>query len=104
VEVLTAGSQPAGAIDPKVAAALGEIGVSLAGEYPKPLTDEVVRAADIVVTMGCGDACPIYPGRRYLDWDLPDPAVLSMDGVRGVRDDIDRRVRSLLAELDATNT
>ncbi|MFZ2964313.1 MAG: metalloregulator ArsR/SmtB family transcription factor [Rhodoglobus sp.] len=103
VEVLTAGSQPAGAIDPKVAAALDEIGVSLAGEYPKPLTDEVVRAADVVVTMGCGDACPVYPGRRYLDWDLPDPAMLPLDGVRAVRDDIDRRVRSLLAELDATN-
>jgi arsenate reductase len=101
VEVLTAGSQPAGAIDPKVSAALDEIGVSLAGEFPKPLTDEVVRAADIVVTMGCGDACPIYPGRRYLDWELADPAVLGMDGVRAVRDDIDRRVRALLAEIDS---
>ncbi len=103
VEVLTAGSQPAAAIDPKVAAALDEIGVSIAGEYPKPLTDEVVRAADIVVTMGCGDACPVYPGRRYLDWDLPDPAMLPLDGVRAVRDDIDRRIRALLPELDATN-
>lgn len=101
VRVLTAGSQPAGAIDPRVIAALDEIGVSIDGEFPKPLTDEVVRAADVVVTMGCGDACPVYPGRRYLDWDLPDPATLTMDGVREVRDDIDRRVRQLLAELDS---
>ena len=101
VRVLTAGSQPAGAIDPRVIAALDEIGVSIDGEFPKPLTDEVVRAADVVVTMGCGDACPVYPGRRYLDWELPDPATLTMDGVREVRDDIDRRVRQLLAELDS---
>lgn len=101
VQVLTAGSQPAGAIDARVVAALDEIGVSIDGEFPKPLTDEVVRAADVVVTMGCGDACPVYPGRRYLDWDLPDPATLTMDGVREVRDDIDRRVRQLLAELDS---
>jgi arsenate reductase len=101
VRVLTAGSQPAGAIDPRVIAALDEIGVSIDGEFPKPLTDEVVRAADVVVTMGCGDACPVYPGRRYLDWNLPDPATLTMDGVREVRDDIDRRVRQLLAELDS---
>lgn len=101
VQVLTAGSQPAGAIDSRVVAALDEIGVSIDGEFPKPLTDEVVRAADVVVTMGCGDACPVYPGRRYLDWDLPDPATLTMDGVREVRDDIDRRVRQLLVELDS---
>ncbi len=100
VRVLTAGSDPAGLINPKIVAALDEIGIPLDGEYPKPLTDEVVRAADYVVTMGCGDACPIYPGKRYLDWDLPDPAELSMDGVRHVRDDIDRRVRGLLAELN----
>ena len=99
VRVLTAGSEPAGLINPKITAALDEIGVSTAGEYPKPLTDEVVRAADYVITMGCGDACPIYPGKRYLDWDLPDPAALSMDGVRHVRDDIDSRVRALLSEL-----
>lgn len=99
VRVLTAGSEPAGSINPLVAAALDEIGVPLAGEYPKPLTDEVVRAADVVVTMGCGDACPVYPGRRYLDWQLPDPATLSMPGVRAVRDDIETRVRGLLSEL-----
>lgn len=99
VRVRTAGSEPAGAVNPMVVAALDEIGVPVDGEFPKPLTDEVVRAADVVVTMGCGDACPVYSGRRYLDWDLDDPAGLSMDGVRAVRDDIDRRVRGLLAEL-----
>lgn len=100
VRVRTAGSEPAGAINPLVVAALDEIGVPVGGEFPKPLTDEVVRAADVVVTMGCGDACPVYSGRRYLDWELDDPAVLSMDGVRAVRDDIDSRVRHLLAELE----
>ncbi|MGV8859239.1 metalloregulator ArsR/SmtB family transcription factor [Rhodoglobus sp.] len=99
VRVLTAGSQPTETVNPKIVAALDEIGVSIDGEYPKPLTDEVVRGADVVVTMGCGDACPIYPGRRYLDWELPDPADMAMDGVRAVRDDIDRRVRELLQSL-----
>ena len=104
VRVLTAGSAPAGSINPKIIAALDEIGVPVGGEYPKPLTDEVVRAADYVITMGCGDACPIYPGRRYLDWDLPDPADLAMDGVRAVRDDIDTRIRALLADMKIVNT
>ncbi len=99
VRVLTAGSEPAGAVNPLVVAALDEIGVSLAGEFPKPLTDEVVRAADVVVTMGCGDACPVYPGRRYVDWDLADPARLSLEHVRIVRDEVETRVRTLLAEL-----
>lgn len=103
VRVLTAGSEPAEAISPLIVAALDEIGIPIGGEYPKPLTDEVVRAADYVITMGCGDACPVYPGRRYLDWDLPDPAGLAMDGVRAVRDDIEGRVRSLLAEIDSLN-
>ncbi|MCU1410501.1 MAG: hypothetical protein JWR04_1208 [Rhodoglobus sp.] len=103
VRVLTAGSEPAGSINPKIIAALDEIGIPIGGEYPKPLTDEVVRAADYVITMGCGDACPIYPGRRYLDWDLPDPADLSMDGVRAVRDDINTRVRALLADMAVMN-
>ena len=101
VRVLTAGSEPAGSINSKILAALDEIGIPVGGEYPKPLTDEVVRAADYVITMGCGDACPIYPGKRYLDWDLSDPAELSMDGVRQVRDDIDGRVRELLTELNS---
>jgi len=100
VRVLTAGSQPASAINPRVIAALDEIGVPLNGEFPKPLTNEVVRGADVIVTMGCGDACPVYPGRRYLDWELDDPAVLSMVGVRAVRDDVDERVRHLLTELE----
>jgi len=103
VRVLTAGSEPAGAVNPKIVAALDEIGIAVGGEYPKPLTDEVVRAADYVVTMGCGDACPIYPGRRYLDWELPDPAGLDMAGVRKVRDEIDARVRGLLAEMGVLN-
>ena len=100
VRVLTAGSHPASAINPRVVAALDEIGVLLDGEFPKPLTDEVVRGADVIVTMGCGDACPVYPGRRYLDWELDDPAVLSMAGVRAIRDDVDQRVRHLLTELE----
>lgn len=103
VRVLTAGSEPAGSINPLIVSALDEIGIPVGGEYPKPLTDEVVRAADFVVTMGCGDACPIYPGRRYLDWDLPDPAEMTMDGVRAVRDDVERRVRELLTEIDVVN-
>jgi len=100
VRVLTAGSAPAGSISPVVLAALDEIGISAAAEFPKPLTDEVVRGADYVITMGCGDACPVYPGRRYLDWELPDPAGMPLDGVRAVRDDIEARVRGLLAELN----
>ena len=79
--------------------ALDEIGVPIGGEYPKPLTDEVVRAADVVVTMGCGDACPIYPGRRYLDWEIEDPAGLPLARVRDIRDDIEVRVRQLLTTL-----
>ncbi|HYU56457.1 MAG TPA: arsenate reductase ArsC, partial [Actinomycetota bacterium] len=79
--------------------AMAEVGVDLSREFPKPLTDGVVRAADVVVTMGCGDACPVYPGRRYLDWDLPDPAGKDVAEVRPIRDEIDRRVRGLFAEL-----
>ncbi|MGW4929913.1 metalloregulator ArsR/SmtB family transcription factor [Agromyces sp. NPDC004153] len=99
VHVRTAGSEPAGEVRGTILAALDEVGVPLAGEYPKPLTDEVVRAADVVITMGCGDACPIYPGRRYLDWDLDDPVGRPIADVRAIRDDIDRRVRDLLATL-----
>lgn len=99
VAVHTAGSEPAGDIRHTVVTALNEIGVSVGGEYPKPLTDEAVRAADVVVTMGCGDACPIYAGRRYLDWEIEDPVGKSLDGVRAIRDDIEARVRRLLEEL-----
>ena len=86
-------------VAPAIVTALDEIGVSLGGEFPKPLTDEAVRAADVVVTMGCGDACPVYPGRRYLDWDLDDPVDQPLATVRRIRDDIDNRVRHLLVEL-----
>jgi len=99
VHVRTAGSAPANAVRSVVVTALDEIGVPIGGEYPKPLTDEVVRAADVVVTMGCGDACPVYPGRIYLDWDLDDPVGLPIARVRDIRDDIERRVRSLLDSL-----
>jgi arsenate reductase len=100
VNVRTAGSAPASAIRPVIVAVLDEIGVPIGGEYPKLLTDEVVRAADVVVTMGCGDACPVYPGRRYLDWDLRDPVGLPMAEVRDIRDDIEARVRDLLSSLN----
>jgi protein-tyrosine-phosphatase len=99
VHVRSAGSTPASEINPAVVAAMDEVGVDLSEEYPKPLTDEVVRAADVVITMGCGDACPVYPGKQYVDWDLPDPQSRSLEEVRGIRDEIDRRVRSLLDEL-----
>lgn len=99
VRVRTAGSAPIDAIRPAVVTALDEIGVPLGGEFPKPLTDDVVRAADVVVTMGCGDACPVFPGRRYLDWSVADPAGQPLTRVREIRDDIDGRVRGLLDEI-----
>jgi arsenate reductase len=99
VHVQTAGSAPATGIRPMVVGVLDEIGVAIGDEFPKPLTDEVVRAADVVVTMGCGDACPVYPGRRYLDWELEDPVGKPVDEVRAIRDDVEVRVRGLLDEL-----
>jgi len=99
VMVRSAGSTPADEIDPAVVQAMAEVGLDISGEVPKGLTDQSVRGADAVVTMGCGDACPVYPGKRYLDWDLPDPAGKSLDEVRPIRDEIDRRVRALLEEL-----
>ncbi|MGK3951155.1 arsenate reductase ArsC [Microbacterium sp. I2] len=101
VHVRSAGSQPGERILPEVALVLAEIGLDVTDEFPKPLTDDVVRAADAVVTMGCGDACPLYPGKRYLDWQLDDPAELDLDGVRRVRDEIRERVEQLLGELTA---
>jgi protein-tyrosine-phosphatase len=97
--VRSAGSTPANEIDPAVVEAMGEVGLDLSREFPKPLTDEAVRAAEVVVTMGCGDACPIYPGKRYLDWDLPDPAGRRIEEVRAIRDEIEHRVLALLDEL-----
>jgi arsenate reductase len=93
------GSDPAGRINPSAVAVMAERGIDISGEYPKPWTDEIVRAADVVITMGCGDACPVFPGRRYEDWDLPDPAGKDIDDVRPVRDEIERRVRHLLTSL-----
>jgi arsenate reductase len=99
VQVRSAGSDPAEEINPAVVAAMAEVGVDLSREHPKPLTDDAVWAADAVVTMGCGDACPVYPGKRYLDWDLPDPAGQDLETVRAIRDEIDARVQRLLADL-----
>ncbi|MBW3610853.1 MAG: arsenate reductase ArsC [Actinobacteria bacterium] len=100
VQVRSAGSNPADQVNPAAVAAMDEMGVDMSKEFPKPLTDEVVQAADVVVTMGCGDACPVFPGKRYLDWELTDPAGRSVDEVRAIRDEIDARVRDLLAELE----
>jgi arsenate reductase len=101
VHVRSAGSNPAEAVNPLVAKAMAEVGVDLAEAFPKPLTDEVVRAADVVVTMGCGDACPIYPGKRYEDWEVGDPAETeALVDVRRIRDDIDERVARLLEALE----
>lgn len=102
VHVRSAGSQPGGEILPQVARALAELDLEVGDEFPKPLTDDVVRAADAVITMGCGDACPLYPGKRYLDWQLDDPADLDLDGVRRVHDEIRGRVEQLLSELIAS--
>ncbi len=99
VHVRSAGSDPGEQINPAVVEAMTEIGVDMSEAFPKPLTDEVVRAADAVVTMGCGDACPIYPGKRYEDWELDDPADEDLETVRRIRDEIDARVQRLIAEL-----
>ncbi len=99
IHVRSAGSSPADELDPAVIEAMREVGVDMSEEFPKPLTDEVVRAADVVITMGCGDACPIYPGKRYEDWVLDDPAAQDIDTVRRIRDEIDGRVQRLISEL-----
>jgi arsenate reductase len=103
VQVRSAGTVPADEINPAVVEAMAEVGIDISKESPKSLTDEVVRHADAVITMGCGDACPIYPGKRYLDWDLTDPAGKGLEEVRPIRDEIDRRVRALLDELVSSN-
>ena len=94
------GSEPGSEVNPAAIAAMQEVGIDISREFPKPWTDEIVRAADVVVTMGCGDACPIFPGKKYQDWDLPDPSGLTVEAIRPIRDEIGRRVRRLLEELD----
>jgi arsenate reductase len=96
------GSEPGVEVNPAAIAAMREVGIDITQEFPKPWTDEIVRAADVVVTMGCGDACPVFPGKRYLDWELTDPAGLAVDDVRPIRADIEQRVRGLLAEIGIT--
>jgi protein-tyrosine-phosphatase len=102
LHVTSAGSQPAEQLNPAVVQAMAEIGLDISREFPKPLTAGKVQAADVVITMGCGDACPIYRGKRYLDWDLPDPAGLDLAAVRQIRDDIAQRIQHLLTELVTT--
>jgi len=99
VHVRSGGSEPTDQINPAVVEAMNEVGIDVSREFPKPMTDEVVRAADVVITMGCGDACPIYPGKRYEDWELEDPAGRGVESVREIRDEIERRVRALVDEL-----
>ena len=99
IQVRSAGSAPAEEINPNAVVALEELGVDMGEAFPKPVTDDLVRAADVVITMGCGDACPIYPGKRYEDWDLDDPSGQDLDTVRRIRDEIDRRVQVLVGEL-----
>lgn len=99
IHVRSAGSDPADELNPAVITAMEEVGVDMSDEFPKPLTDEAVRAADVVITMGCGDACPIYPGKRYEDWVADDPAGQDLETVRRIRDEIDGRVQTLISEL-----
>ena len=96
------GSEPGKEVNPSAILAMQEVGIDITGEFPKPWTDEIVRAADVVVTMGCGDACPLFPGKRYEDWTLDDPAGHDVDAVRPIRDEIEQRVRSLLDSLGVT--
>jgi protein-tyrosine-phosphatase len=102
VRVTSAGSEPASQVNPAVAAAMAEIGVDISRQIPKPLAAGQAEAADIVISMGCGDACPVFPGKRYLVWELPDPAGLSVEQVRPIRDAIAARVRALLKELEVS--
>jgi len=99
VRVRSAGSDPAAELNPVVVEAMREVGIDMTHEYPKPLTDDAVREADVVITMGCGDACPIYPGKRYEDWALDDPAGQDLETVRRIRDEIDVKVQNLISEL-----
>lgn len=96
------GSEPGNEINPAAIEAMAEVGIDITGEYPKPWTDEIVQAADVVITMGCGDACPIFPGKRYENWELPDPAGQGIEAVRPIRDQIDHRIHQLLAQLNVS--
>jgi arsenate reductase (thioredoxin) len=100
VDVYSGGSSPGPTTNPSAVAAMAEVGIDIASELPKAWTDEVARAADVIVTMGCGDACPFYPGKRYEDWELADPAGQPLDAVRAIRDEVEARVRGLIASLD----
>ncbi len=99
VDIFSGGSEPADQVNPVVVAAMAEVGIDLADEAPRPWTDAVIRTADVIVTMGCGDACPVFPGKRYIDWELDDPSGKTLEEVRSIRDDLERRVRGLLAEV-----
>jgi protein-tyrosine-phosphatase len=99
VDVFSGGSEPADQVNRTAVAAMAEKGIDISGEIPQPWADEIVRAADVVVTMGCGDACPVFPGKRYLDWEVDDPAGKTVEEVRSIRDDLEQRVRALMAEL-----
>jgi arsenate reductase len=100
VDVLSGGSNPASQVNPAAVEAMAEAGIDIAGQFPRPWTDEIIGATDVVVTMGCGDACPVIPGKRYVDWELDDPAGKPVEAVRAVRDEIEQRVRALLSDLD----
>ena len=99
IEVRSAGSQPADQVNPAAVSAMAELGIDMSREIPKILTTEAVKESDVVITMGCGDACPVFPGKRYLDWKLDDPAGLDLPAIRPIRDDIERRVRDLLDDM-----
>ena len=100
VEVRSAGSLPGDQVNPAAVAAMAEVGIDISDQRPKVLTTDAVEASDVVITMGCGDACPVFPGKRYLDWELEDPAGQGVDSVRPIRDDIEQRIRGLLGELE----
>jgi arsenate reductase len=100
IEVFSGGSDPASEVNPAAIKAMAEVGIDIANEYPKPWTDEVIQAADVIVTMGCGDSCPIFPGKRYEEWELTDPESKPVEEVRAIRDEIKQRVETLLTELD----
>jgi len=102
IHIRSAGTEPANSLNPRVVEAMGEIGLDISREFPKPLTDDYVRTADVVITMGCGDTCPIYPGKRYEDWELDDPAGQDLETVRRIRDEIDVRIKKLVGELVPT--